>query len=177
MTPPVGAVPAERPSTPLGPRAVGRRPVLAALLVLGFAVAAVIVGWLLSERTASRDAALPPEIERLVDDYVAALNDWDREAYLSLVTGDATHRTPSASRTAAVHARHVEDFRVIDLHIGPIGEPIVYGDGPWYVAQAVRITATTYSEERGGIMVLTIVDDDGAPRIARHIYSGSRGPA
>jgi hypothetical protein len=153
-----------------------RRGLLTILLVLLAAVVAVVAGWVLSERASSPDTAIPVDIERLLDDYVTAWNGWDRDAYLSLVTDDAIHQTPTGSRTANVHAGVIEDFRVIDLHVTPVGEPILFGDGPWYIAQVVRVTATTYTEDRGGIMTLTIVDDNGVPKISRHVYSGSLGP-
>ena len=49
-----------------------------------------------------------------------------------------------------------------------IGEPVMTGDGPWNVAQAIRLTTKGYVLE--GVTTLTVVDEDGAHKISRDVF-------
>jgi len=151
-----------------------RRSRLLTILVVLLAAAVVAVGaWAILAGHGNSDTAVTAEIEELLDDYYTAWNDWDGDAYLTLVTENAVHETSLGTSTAQSQASFIDGFGAYDWHVERIGEAIMHGDGPWYVAQANLLTANTYPEDgHEGMTVLTIVDDEGTLKVARHVYLG-----
>lgn len=156
--------PAERPS---------RRMLLGVVAVL----TTIVVGlgaWLIAERTTSDDSPVSNEIQQLLDDYHRAWNSWDGDAYLELVTEDGSFVMPGRTTTPEQQAMIIEGLERFDWHVETVGEPIVAGDGPWYVTQAHHLTGTAYPEDgHQGISTFTIVDDNGTLRISQHLYTGT----
>jgi hypothetical protein len=146
------------------------------LIALVVVLAAAVVGlgaWLIIDQTSSSDVATTDEVQQLIDDYHDAWNDHDGDAYLELVTDDAVFVTSLASTPAATQARTISAGERTDWQVEPVGEPIMTGDGPWYVAQANRLTAAVYPDDGyEGLSILTIVDDDGTLLVDRHLYVG-----
>ena len=159
-------------SRPHERRDPGHRVLVGLVLVL----AAALVGlgaWTIVDRAATADTAVTDEIQQLLDDYHTAWNTWDGDAYRALMTEDGVHVIPGRTMSAAQQATVVEGLERVGWHVEAIGEPIMTGDGPWYVAQAHLLTADTDPEEgRQGLSTLTIVDDGGTLRISRHVYTG-----
>ena len=58
---------------------------------------------------------------------------------------------------------------VTGWHSEPIGEPVMVGDGPWYVSTGSLITADDFPPE-GVAMVSTfkVVDEGGVLKVAAH---------
>lgn len=146
------------------------------LIGLVVVLAAAVVGlgaWLIVDGTETSDTAVTDEVQQLLDDYHDAWNEYDGDAYLRLMTPGGMHVVGGRATQAAQQATIIEGLDRYDWHVEPIGEPILVGDGPWYVAQANLLTATTYPEGgHEGLSVLTIVNDDGTMRITRHVYTG-----
>lgn len=152
------------------------RPSRRALIGLILVLAAIVAGlgtWLLVERTSTPETAITDEVERLLDDYYDAWNTWDGDAYLQLVTDDGSFVMTGRTTTTTQQAIVIEGLRRFDWHVEPIGEPIMVGDGPWYVTQADHLTAVGYPDGgHQGISTFTIVDDTGTLRVSRHVYTG-----
>lgn len=146
------------------------------LIGLVVVLAAAVVGlgaWLIVERSAASDVAVTDEVQQLIDDYHDVWNEYDGEAYLDLVTENGVHVVGGRATSASEQAMIIDGLGRYDWHVEPLGEPIMVGDGPWYVAQANLLTSATYPEEGyEGLSTLTIVDDDGTLRISRHVYTG-----
>ena len=162
------------PPPPAPPQGTGRgnRFLIALVVVLVVAVA-VLGGLVISDRTSTSDTAVTDEIGQLLDDYHDAWNNWDGDAYLELVTDNAVHQTSGGETTAARQAAMITNLADFDWHVDTIGDPIMTGTGPWYVAQANVLTDNTApAEGHSGMSLLTIVDDDGTLRISRHLYVG-----
>ena len=73
---------------------------------------------------------------------------------------------------AESQAVYINRLGTLDWNVTMIGEPIMAGDGPWYVSQANRVEDNTMTEPVEGISVLAIVDDDGVLRVANHTFFG-----
>lgn len=145
---------------------------LIGLVVVLVAALAGLGAWVINDWSSTSDTAVTDEIAQLLDDYHDAWNTWDGDAYLELMTGDGVHRTAGGTSTAAQQARLIDGLERYDWHVEAIGGPIMTGDGPWYVAQANLLTATSYPDGHPGMSILTVVDDGGALRIAEHVYIG-----
>jgi hypothetical protein len=158
-----GPGPLERPT---------RRVLLGVVVVLIVALVG-LSAWTIVDRTSTADTAVTEEIQQLLDDYHIAWNTWDGDAYRALVTEDGVHVIPGRTMSAAQQAIIVDGLERVGWHVEVIGEPIMTGDGPWYVAQANLLTANTYPDEGlRGLSTFTIVDEDGTLRISRHVYTG-----
>jgi uncharacterized protein (DUF2267 family) len=131
------------------------------------------------------ETAVTAELDQLLDDYFAAWNAYDADAVRALLTDgfmwyetnmDPKHgvATGVSSADLAKTLLWVEStYQFNKIQRERLGEPIMTGDGPWLVAQAWRITAENYAyPEIEGITTLTIVDEDGTPKVARVIEVG-----
>ncbi len=160
----------ERRTDHVGPK--GNRFLIALVVVLA-AVVVGLVAWLIIDQTSSSDVAATDEVQQLVDDYHDAWNNWDGDAYLDLVTDDAVFVSRFATTPAATQANIISSGEGTNWHVQAVGEAIMTGDGPWYVAQANRLTAAVYPDDGyEGLSILTIVDVDGTLQVARHQYIG-----
>lgn len=142
-------------------------------MVIVLAVALIGLGtWMVFDAVSGSDTAATSEIETLLDDYGAAWNDYDAEAFLALVTDDYVHEYAGSTSTAAETAATIETGSSYGTQVEPIGDPIVNGKGPaYFVAQADVLTSS--ETELSGISLFTIVEDGGVYRIQSHIFVGS----
>lgn len=135
------------------------------LLAIGFAA------WAVYGLNTEPDNAVSTEIQSLVDDYEAAWNNYDGDAFLALVTDDFRGDYGSGEIGAAYQASEINYMLGnYDWSIERIGDPTMSGDGPWYVVTTQRLTNTTGTSH--GVSVLTVVDDGGMLRIAEHLWIG-----
>ncbi len=138
------------------------------ILVVGLAA------WLIYDQFFGSDTATTSDIEALLDDYTAAWNEYDGTGFLELVTDDYEFEQAGVSRsTAANQASMIDAGSGIEWQVERVGESLMQGDGPWYVASANNIT-TSIAPEDGyrGISIFTIVEQDGELLIRRHVYFG-----
>jgi len=144
-------------------------------------LAAALMGlgaWAVYDQTTAPET-VPEEIQTLIDDYLDAFNNYDGEAFLELVTTDyaqdmASHPI-SLVQQAAEAVEMMKGMKERDWQETQIGEPMMIGDGPWFVSVAERHTATSGYGPGGanGISTFTIVDDGGSLKVARHTYVGN----
>ena len=164
----------KQPAAPGHGRDAPRASRLLVTLVAVLAAAVVALGaWVVIDQTSTSDTAVTGEIQQLLDDYHAAWNDADGDAYLSLVTDNAVFRIGTDSTPADEQAGYIDNLDAVSWHVEQIGDAIMTGDGPWYVAVANHLTADTYPVEGyDGVSTVTIVDVNGTLRIANHTYLG-----
>lgn len=149
-----------------------RHQVLIIIAIVLVAAGAGVGAWVVNDRMSTNTSVIN-DVAQLLDDYSAAWNDWDGEAFLTLVTDEATFRTAAGTTGAHEQADLIDSFGSSNWHIDRVGEPVISGDGPWYVAQPVHLSASTYpAAGYDGIATFTIVDVDGMLRVADHAYTG-----
>lgn len=153
--------------------------------VIVLAVALVAVGiWVVYDQTAGVEGAVTPEIEQLLGDYETAFNNYDPDAWRALVTddflvedrahfqpGDELFYVRGESSTVDEAAGSLgASFRLYDVQMEFVGEPMMAYDGPWYVAQLEN--ATDKDNQYSGMSVYVIVDEDGTLKVADKIWAG-----
>ena len=72
---------------------------------------------------------------------------------------------------ASEQAVAIAESETIQGHVEKIGDPILYGDGPFYVAQANRTTSTVVDMD--GISLFTIIQEGDMFKILDHVFIGS----
>ena len=79
-----------------------------------------------------------------------------------------------ANDAAQVFGFVKEYSRAHEVKFERLGELIMSGDGPWLVAQVIRMTSTdpTYPNGVDRISTFTIVDESGTLKVARDIFVG-----
>jgi hypothetical protein len=135
--------------------------------------------------TSAPETAVSAEIDQLFEDYVAAFNAYDADAFQALLTeGYTAYLTADDSRYAIssgiattlprewVIARLKSEFPNLEFHLERRGEAIMSGDGPWLVSQVILKTIKDPQYPNGieGVMTLTVIDEGGTLKVAREIY-------
>ena len=159
-------------------RATGRRrlPVITAMVLVGALIG--LGAWVVYDRDTVSETAVTGEIQSVVDDYLATWNSVDAEAFLELVTTNyVLHMTGSSvsiTQGAEEASEMLEGLEGREWKETPIGEPIMTGDGPWFVSLVEHFSAPDYGPEGAdGVSTFTIVDDGGALKVSRHTYVGN----
>jgi len=153
------------------------RALIVAIVVLAAAVLA-LGAWIAYDQTSSPETAVTDEIQILLDDYLATWNNQDGQAFLELVTDDYALHMTSGAVSMSQHAEQargtLEALAGRDWSESVIGEPIMTGNGPWFVSLVEHFTAPGYGPEGAdGVSTFTIVDDGGTLKVARHTYVGN----
>jgi hypothetical protein len=125
----------------------------------------------------AQESALAPtsEIRELVDDYTAAWNEYDGEAFLATTRADYTF----TSNITGTFDRD-EQLQVIEntlpaaaWQVEMLEEPVVVGDTPWYYASFPVEIEATLRGSRQGVSVLAIYETgDGELLVTNHVYAG-----
>jgi hypothetical protein len=137
--------------------------VLLAIALLGLGA------WIIYDSVAGSDTAVTGDIETLLDDYAAAWNNYDSEAFLALVTDDYTFEGAGEVNTADEEALGIAQLGAYDWNVTITGDRVIAGDGPTYVAlQTNQVTST--AGDMDGISVFTIVETDGSYLISGHRF-------
>ena len=138
-----------------------------------------------SDSTKASETAVSVEIDQIFDDYIAALNDYDVDAFRAMITdgymsyGTAwdPHFTVSTPvdryRNLKGMLEEVElNYPSFEVQWERLGDPIMTGDGPWLVSQVIRRMSnqTQYPNGIEGISTLTIVDEAGTLKVARNVF-------
>ena len=141
------------------------------LSILVFALGA----WVIYDFVQESAMAPTSEIRELVDDYTAAWNEYDGEAFLATTRSGYTF----TSNITGTFDRD-EQLEVIEntlpesaWQVEMLDEPVVVGDGPWYyVSFPVEIEATLRGT-RQGVSLLAIYESlDGEFLVMDHVYAG-----
>lgn len=122
------------------------------------------------------------EIQQLLDDYLTAWETQDEAAVRSATTGNyVLNEYAYTDDTLGFRLNyHVDDDidGVVDEGFRynwsneHVGDPIVTGDGPWFVSVEEHWEETGYVYE--GQANYTIVEEDGVLKIANHYWAGLR---
>jgi len=143
------------------------------------AVAFVALGaWVVYDMNTVPDTAVTTEIENLLDDYLAAWNTSDGEAFVELVTAgytlDMVGGVASATERVEGASELINSLEPMEWSVAVVGERMMTGDGPWYVTEVEHFTAPGYGAEGAdGVSTFTVVDDGGTLKIARHAFVGN----
>lgn len=125
------------------------------------------------------------EIVQLLDDFRAAVNDYDAEAVQALVTDEyVSHESyydwvgsqllfsPGDHELDEILAG-LEGYLALDQYqYGDVGAASVFGEGPWYVTQYEEVTSVDY--EYQGTAVYVVEDQEGSLQLAAKSWTGIR---
>ena len=135
----------------------------------GLAICAVLAFGLVSCSDDDTDTGISDEVQELMYEYTQAWNDNDGDAFLSLVTDDFRMVTSAAETNAAQQASIIEQRW--SWTVEEVGEGVMTGDGPYYVAVVDRLESET-AETLTGVSTVTVVDDGGTLKVSEHVYTG-----
>ena len=144
------------------------------ITVLILAILALGMGaWIIYDYV--QDSALTPnaEMSELIDDYTAAWNEYDSEAFLA-ATRDGYVFT---SNTSGVFDRDeqaavIDELGTYSWQVTILDDPLVVGDGPWFYASFPVEIESTLSDVAQGVSMLTIFEMDGEMLVTAHVYNG-----
>ena len=130
--------------------------------------------WTFIDRSSSSDTAVTGDIQQLLDENIAAWNDYDGEAFSALVTENYYFVMGPDRSDAAEMADFIPTLESSNWHVEQTGDAIMVGDGPWLVAVPNLLTGDDYGVDgQEGFSLMTVVDVDGTLLIARHEYMRS----
>jgi len=135
----------------------------------GLAICAVLAFGLVSCSDDDTDTSISDEVQELMDEYTQAWNDNDGDAFLSLVTDDFRMVSSATETNAAQQASIIEQRW--NWTVEEVGEGVMTGDGPYYVAVVDRLESET-AETLNGVSTVTVVDDGGMLKVSEHVYTG-----
>jgi hypothetical protein len=158
------------------------RPLLIAIAVL--AVIAVTLGIALVYQSSNDNdgtAAVPEDVQAVLDDFLVAMETYDYEAAQTLVTtnfrrpwyeGDPFGPTPYRAVWTIEDWDFFEDEDPI-FEIERVGDPIVRGEGPWYVSVAENWKYPAQQLQYEAIYTyVVVVDSDDVLRIDDAYWAG-----
>lgn len=144
------------------------------ITIVVLAIALLALGaWAIDQQTAESETAAPAAVEDLLADYYAALNNYDGEAILALTTENFVHDNGFTTYDQTGMAALVSGrLRVFEYRVERVGDPIVAGDGPYYVAEVNHLTDVSGAAE-DGTSTFVVVDTPGGLKITSQIWRGS----
>ena len=117
--------------------------------------------------------AVPDDVWTVVEDYRQAWNDYDSEAFLGLVTENYHFVMNGTETDAQTQAGYISGtMQSTEWEGTNVGDSIVAGDGPYYVAVTNRLTTAATPDGVEGLSTITVVDDDGVLKVSEHVYEG-----
>jgi len=153
-----------------------------AVVVLG--VVAMVLGGLALYLARDGDdgaTSVPDDVQQLLDDYEAAVENNDVEAFRSLVTedfrrpeyyGDASGAPYRAVETVDNMASYLRAN--VGIEIEKVGDPVVVdGDGTWYVAYPEQWVSLGTGTGYDYIYTYVVVDEDGTLKLDDAYWAGS----
>ncbi|MDC3402484.1 hypothetical protein OAX95_00945 [bacterium] len=134
------------------------------------AVATIVLGGILLFGDDSGDgASMPSEVEQVLDQFLEAVNADDFEAFEAVVTPEFRRPMYLGNLYGGPPDRNVDGIEYyrnrLDGHPTwdgvQIGDPIVRGDGPWFVSFAETWKATAWKGQLEVISTYALVERDG----------------
>ena len=144
----------------------------------------VLAGLLLAGDDTSDGSSMPSEVEQVLDEFVQAEENADFDAYEALVTpqfrrpeyrGDPFGAAPYRNVFGLDYFERVLDGEP-DFEIERIGDPIVRGDGPWYVSYAETWEYPAQDVQYEAIYTYVLVERDGEILIDDGYWAGHSVP-
>lgn len=160
------------PAAETGTAQHSNRGLVVTIVVLAVALLA-LGAWVLYSQTTEAETAAPAEVQDLFDDYTAAWNTYDGDAFTALTTEYYVHINGGNRSSRAVMAAGIGGGTLEDLsfHVEQVGDAVVTGDGPYYVAIAYRTTSSG-TEPDPGIASFIVVETDDGLKVAEHTWVG-----
>lgn len=130
--------------------------------------------WIVYDYTQDTALAPPAEMDQLIDDYIAAWNDHDGEAFMETTRAGYTFNSGGVTYDRDGQLANIEGILPQrDWHVELLDDPLVVGDGPWYhVSFPVEITENLFDATHG-VNILTLIESDGGYLVTQHTFSGS----
>lgn len=143
-----------------------------AVVVLALAVLA-LGAWMIYDLVAEPETAAPDAVRELMDDYTAAWNNYDGDAFMALTTDfytfDNGFETLARSSTASSVRGGI--WKAAGMQVERVGEYITIGDGPYYVAAVNRIESND-PVDFFGISTNVVVETEDGLKVAEHRFLG-----
>ena len=157
--------------------------------ILYLAIVALIATSSCSSSDSSSDSGTgsPADVPQVVDDYINAITAQDVDAWRETVTDDYIHRRgiyfPETQKrweddsyeedTADPYALRIEFWGSIEYE--QVGDPIVTGDGPWYVTIPQRWIERSEPDNLAweGNGTYVVVERDGVMKVAAEYFTGT----
>ena len=159
VTPPQRSAPPATPPT--------NRRLIAVIVILALALVG-LAAWIVFDRASEPDLAPTAEVEALLADYEQAWRDLDGDALLSVTTDD--YRFTSQGQTFDRQERASTFAVIADFDAVHTSDPVMVGDGPYYVTFAEEITVTGTTSP--GVSTFRIVETADGLRVAEHAWVG-----
>ncbi|MDJ0791560.1 MAG: hypothetical protein QNJ71_06660 [Acidimicrobiia bacterium] len=146
-------------------------------------VVAALTAWIVVDQTRSEDAAVPEDIEQLINDYLRAYQDQDEAAIRSLskpsftvdmnVYAWAAGTLTRVDRVESDIEQLFENWYPIDPTVELLGPMSMEGDadGPWFVAVGERwLDVGGWGES--GMSIYVVVEEKGELLVAGRMFAG-----
>lgn len=139
--------------------------------VVVLAVALVALGaWVVYDLASEPATDIPDEVSTLFDDYTAAWNAHDRDAFLAQTTEDYTFNSAGVTRSRETQAAMLGMAQ--SFHVERVGDLVVMGEGPdYYVTVANEITYQ--DNDYVGVSTYRLVETQEGLRVAEHVWVGN----
>lgn len=165
------------------------------ITVVVLAVVAMGLGVALIAQISKGDdgTAVPADVQAVIDEFVLASENVDLEAMQAVVTddfrrpfyeGDPAGKGLMTSGGVTLPEQDVwtmEDFEAefwetdtAVYEVERIGDPIVQGDGPWYVSVAQHWESPSLGTQFDAVYTFAVVDEDGTLKIDDAYWAGNR---
>jgi hypothetical protein len=144
-----------------------------AVIVLGVLVLG-LGAWIIYDYTQDSALAPPAEVTQVVEDYTAAWNNYDGEAFLATTREGYTFTSSAGAFDRTEQLSAIENtLPTIRWQVMPLDDPIAIGDGPTWFVVSLDETTDNIRDFVEGVSVITVVEDDGSYLITRHVFLGS----
>ena len=146
--------------------------------VVGLAVALIALGaWSLYNQAADSETTPPAAVTELLDNYIAAWNDHDGDAFGELTTDDYIYTSADGEFTRAQIAWTIgSEAAAVNFTVEMIGDAIATAGVPYYVAVVNRAETTATGGNTSAINAVStfvIVETDAGLKVAEHRVVGN----
>jgi hypothetical protein len=163
-----------------------RRGLVAGAVIVAMALGG-LGGWFLKDRM--QGSEIPSDVETVIADYLDAWEAKDEAAVRAATTEDfiIAERiyNPTAERQGAIGLEERIDDDIdgvvlrgflFDWNNEYRGEPLVVGDGPWFVSydESWFLDRSIDIVHYDGVATYVVVEEDGVMKIASHYWAGLR---
>jgi len=150
---------------------------IGAVVVLAIALLA-LGAWVVYDQAQTADTAGSDAVIEMLDDYRAAWNEYDGDAFMALTAEDYVLVSSGGEEVArTMQASTIRGFaKGINFQVEQIGDPVVVGDGPYYVAVANRLDSDAYEGDLVDHVVIStfvVVETADGLKVAEHHTVGN----
>lgn len=177
----------DRPEVAEEIRRVEGRNRLLTITAVVLAAVVVVLGFLLWND--NRDGTMPPaEVQQVVGDYIDAVVTQDSDAWRETITDDwyyaSNYYGPngfmdqmSEEPSALTYAGWIEFIPPNGFEYEQLGDPLVTGDGPWFITMRQRWTELPAPDWirkiYDGVTTYVVIEQDQAMKVAAAYWTGT----